>query len=117
MFKWTPANISWFVAYLATLGLVTFGLLRYRSSAMQTYSTVQASDDWQEWKSAAETLSKDGPVTRRPPEATEPPALLLMRDHFPACLGISLLLTSCLFAWFMVCARGAFRPVVLHGEE
>lgn len=115
--KFTASNICWFVAYLAMMGLVIFGLMRYRASAMKTYSTNEASAEWQQWRSAAEQMSEEGPVTRRPPKATEPPALLLMRDHFPACLGISLLLSSCLFVWFMICARGAFRPVVLHGEE
>lgn len=84
---------------------------------MDTYGTSQASADWQAWKSAAEELAEEGPVTRRPPKATEPPALMLMRDHFPACLGISLLLSSCLYAWFMVSVRGAFRPVVIYDDD
>lgn len=117
MFRPTPANLAWLVAYVVMLGAIYFGMSTYRASAMASYGTSEANEDWQEWRSAAEELADEGPVSRRPPKAEEPPALLLMRDHFPACLGISLLLSSCLFAWFMVCARGAFRPVVLHDDD
>ena len=110
-------NLAWFVAYITMLVVIVLGLRGYGASAVATYGTTEANAEWQEWRSAAEELGSDGPVSRRPPKATEPPALLLMRDHFPACLGISLLLSSCLFAWFMICARGAFRPVVLHEDE
>ena len=115
--KLSITNVAWFAGYVLMLIGIWLGLSRYRASAIETYGTSQASEDWQAWKSAAEQLAEEGPVKRRPPKATEPPALMLMRDHFPACLGISLLLSSCLFAWFMVSVRGAFRPVVLHGDE
>lgn len=117
MARLTTSNALWFVAWIAMLGGITFGMQRYRATAMETYGTSQASSDWQEWRDAAKQLAEEGPVKRRPPKATEPPALLLMRDHFAACLGISLLLSSCLFVWFMISVRGAFRPVVLHEDE
>ena len=46
-------------------------------------------------------------VQRRAPKSAEPPALVLMRDHFAACLAIAVLLSSVLFGTFMVLVRGA----------
>jgi hypothetical protein len=48
-----------------------------------------------------------GPVKRRVPGSLEPPALVLMRDHFAVCLGFALLLSTVLFGTFMFFVRGA----------
>ena len=50
-------------------------------------------------------------------QSLEPPPLVLMRDHFAACLCISLLLSSCLFGTLMLAVRGAVRPMRLPEEE
>ena len=113
----TGTNIAWFVAYLLTMGALVFSLQRYRTQALETYGTAEAKAEWEEWRSAAKQIGEDGPVARREPKSSQPPALVLMRDHFPACLGISLLLSSCLFGWMMVCVRGAIRPVQLNHED
>lgn len=106
----TPANLAWLVAYLAMLGSIAFGLRWYRNDATDRYGTEQAGVQWQQWRDAAEELGASGPVRRSKPKAAEPPALLLMRDHFGSCLAISLLLSSVLFLWLMVSLRGALRP-------
>lgn len=113
----TATNITWFVAYLLTMFVLVYSLQRYRTQALETYSTVEAKAEWEEWRSAAKQIGEDGPVSRREPKSSQPPALVLMRDHFSACLGISLLLSSCLFGWMMICVRGAMRPVELNQEE
>ena len=117
MSRWTPANIAWFAAYVAMLCVIVWGLREYRSRAMESYGTAEAGEKWQDWRSAAAELGKDGPVARRMPKSSEPPPLVLMRDHFSACLGISLLLSSCLFGWMMICVRGVLRPVELNVED
>lgn len=116
MFRWTPANTAWFVAWILMLIGIVVGLSQYRANAISTYGTSDAGVEWQTWRDAAEEMGNDGPVYRRPPKSTEPPPLVLMRDHFPACLGISLLLSSCLFGWLMICVRGAMKPVQLNTE-
>lgn len=106
-------NLGWFVGYVLTMLAIATSLNRYRSKAVATYGTAEASQEWQEWRDAAEELGRKGSVDRDQPESMEPPSLVLMRDHFPACLGISLLLSSCLYLWFMVCVRGVMQPVTL----
>lgn len=110
-------NAAWFLGYVAMMLTVYGGMDRYRDSAMVTYGTEQARENWQDWREAADAMAKDGPVERDKPKSQEPPSLVLMRDHFAACLGISLLLSSCLFVWFMVCVRGALRPVSLYDDN
>lgn len=117
MIRWSPANLVWMIAYLLTMVLIVVGLRSYRDNAIAAYSSVEANRHWNDWRSAASNLEATSPVHRRAPKSDEPPPLVLMRDHFPACLGISLLLSSCLFGWFMICARGAFRPVVINEQE
>ena len=117
MFRLSPANCIWLAAYVLTMAAVVIGMRSYRTSAMAKYGSSEARADWQTWRTAADDISRSGPVQRRPPKSTEPPPLVLMRDHFAACLGISMLLSSCLFAWFMFSARGAMRPPVLHDDE
>ena len=105
------------MGYLAMVTLIVWGLFNYRSGAIETYGTDRASAQWQDWRQAAEKLGNEGPVARRVPKSGEPPALVLMRDHFSACLGISILLSSCLFGWMMICVRGVLRPVQLNVED
>ena len=113
----TIANLLWFHGYLVCMAGVIYALSQYRSNAIVTYGTEDAKTEWQEWRKAADEMGKSGPVERERPESVDPPSLVLMRDHYPACLGISLLLSSCLYVWFMVCARGALRPVSLYDDD
>jgi len=116
MIRANATNVAWFAAYIAMIGLIVFALNQYRNTALASYGTPEAGEKWEDWRVAAAELGKEGPVVRRAPKSTEPPPLVLMRDHFAACLGISLLLSSCLFGWMMICVRGVMRPVELNYE-
>ena len=95
-----------FVVYLACVTLVVFGLTRARDSVVETFGTEDARTEWQDWRTAAgEGI---GPVERDEPQSDLPPAYVLMRDHFNACLGFSVLMTTVLFAAFVFMIRGAF---------
>ena len=117
MNRWTSANICWSLAYVGMVVAIVVGLRSYRVMALANYGSAQADDHWQDWREAAEELGRSGPVQRNKPQSAEPPPLVLMRDHFPACLGISLLLSSCLFVCLMFTVRGALRPTRLLGED
>jgi hypothetical protein len=112
----TPPNplrfsFAWLLGYLLLLGLVTFGLFYGRQRALAIYGSESAQAEWDAWREDAKKLADEsGPVKRRIPKSIEPPALVLMRDHFVVCLAGSLLLTSVLFGTFMILVRGAFAP-------
>jgi hypothetical protein len=101
------AAALWLLAYLAVMGAVVGGMLYGRRQAQLVYGTGEAQTDWDAWREGAKQLAGEGPVKRRPPQSAEPPALVLMRDHFAACLGLALVLTSILFGTFMFFIRGA----------
>jgi hypothetical protein len=97
----------WFAAYLVVMALIVGGLFYGRQKALAIYGSQKAKGEWEEWRSATKDMAS-GPEARRVPKRDEPPALLLMRDRFVACLLTALLLTSVLFATFMILIRGAF---------
>ncbi len=117
MFKFSAQNIAWLVGYVLTMLVIVYSLNSYRTKALKTYGTEKASADWKEWRSAAEEMGRKANVDREAPESEVPPSLVLMRSHFAACLGISLLLSSCLYLWFMVCVRGVMRPVQINEDD
>jgi hypothetical protein len=103
-----PSSLGWLLAYLAVLALVTGGLVYARQQALVTYGTEAAQGEWDQWREDAKDMSLGaGPVKRREPKSIEPPALVLMRDYFAVCLGLSLVLSSVLFATTMFFVRGA----------
>jgi hypothetical protein len=107
--KWSLTNTGWLLAYVAILALVVSGVFYGRAQALAIYGSQEAQAQWDTWRDDAKQMSDGpGPVTRRVPKSAEPPALVLMRDHFAVCLAGSVLLTSVLFGTFMVFIRGAF---------
>ena len=105
-------SLAWLLAYVTAMAMVCGTIAYGRWQALQIYGTAEAKDQWHEWRTdvVIDEFVDDGPVKRRVPQSSEPPALVLMRDHFAVCLGLSLLLTSILFGTFMVLIRGAFSP-------
>jgi hypothetical protein len=105
--------LLWLVVYLVSMSVVIMALTRARASALRTYGTGQAQRDWERWREDAagesgESQPLTGPVQRRKPKSTSPPAMVLMRDHFAICLSFSLIMTSALFVMTMVMVRGVF---------
>ncbi len=103
-------DLGWFASYVIVMVML---LMDYRAKAVENYSTVEAMESWQAWREAAEDAGRHGSVRRSKPASEEPPSLVLMRGHFPACVGISALLTTCLYVWLMVCVRGVLKPVAI----
>src|SRR5262245_277710 len=91
-------SLAWLLAYLTLVSLVCGGLIYGRAEALSIYGSQEAQAEWDTWREDAKKLSTSpGPVKRRVPKSAEPPALVLMRDHFAVCLAGSVLLTSVLF--------------------
>jgi hypothetical protein len=104
-------SVPWFLAYIAVVAFVLGGLFYGRAKALATYGTLAAQADWNQWRDDVRKDAKtSASVERRVPKSAEPPALVLMRDYFLVCLVGAVLLTSVLFATFMVLIRGALAP-------
>ena len=106
--KFKLTDLIWLTLYSAVLAAVAGALVRARQNALDTYGSDEAQTEWDQWRTDAKDMAMGaGPVKRREPKSPEPPALVLMRDHFAACLGLALVLSTVLFGTFMFFVRGA----------
>lgn len=102
------ALLWWLAAYLVIVSAIGVGLWEGRQRTLATLGTPQARAEWQAWKTqVAQQAEESGGVARRVPKSDEPPALILMRDHFGAVLSASLIISTCLFLFLLLVARGA----------
>jgi hypothetical protein len=99
--RWLP----WLAVYVVVMvGLVVW-MLRTREWAVTQLSTPESIAEWEAWREDVRSeQSQPTPVQRRVPKSGEPPALVLMRDHFAVSLTGVILFASALFwtiAWFV----------------
>jgi hypothetical protein len=96
----------WGGGYAVLVGLVVWSLLAARESALSRFSTPESAAAWEAWRADVRaTQGRRSPVERRVPKSAEPPALVLMRDHFGVSLGGAILFSSLLYwvmAWFVM---------------
>jgi hypothetical protein len=103
--------IPWLAAYALLVAAVVGGVFYGRQQAIATYGTAEAQTEWDTWRADATKHAEDsGPVRRRAPKSVQPPALVLMRDHFAVCLGLALVLSTILFGTLMLFIRGSLGP-------
>jgi hypothetical protein len=96
----------WGGGYAVLVGLVVWSLLAAREWAMSRMSTPESAAAWEAWRADVRANQRQpSPVERRVPKSAEPPALVLMRDHFGVSLGGAILFSSLLYwvmAWFVM---------------
>ncbi len=109
----TLPNIIWTSVYAVIVVMIVWQMSELRSSMLARLSTPDARADWEQWR--ADT-AKPGPVARREPKSTEPPALVLLRDYYGVCLGAALFFSSLLFLVSMLLVRGAFGPAAAANQ-
>jgi hypothetical protein len=103
------ADLLWLVLWMALLAAVAAAMFYVRQSVLQT-AGAETQQNWEEWREAVKAgQNKEGPVQRRVPKSAEPPAIVLLRDHFTVCLTIALVLSSILFGTFVLFARGVMN--------
>lgn len=105
------ANAAIWLGYLAVAAATLGSLVAARSWAISELGSPAALAEWQRWRDD-ETARQGEPsagVQRRPPKSDQPPTLILLRDHFAAVAVSTLLVTSFLYGFFVVIARGVAR--------
>jgi len=105
-------TVGWFVLLL----VVVVGMFLARQETLATMSTPEAQAEWDAWRASEVNQRQDLPVKRRPPKSPEPPALVLMRDHFPVLLGAAVVFGSLLYAALAFAVSGALRTNVDLGK-
>jgi hypothetical protein len=79
-----------------------------RQQTISRLSSPAAQADWQRWQQQESQRQSDpsAPVRRRTPKSTEPPALVLLRDSFPAvAVAVMVVVTIC-FAFGVLSLKG-----------
>jgi hypothetical protein len=93
------------IGYLATTAIVVVSMFATRVRTIEQLSTPRSIAEWQAWRDDVRLQqTRPGPVTRRVPQSSEPPALVLMRDYFAVSLTGALLFSTALYwviAWFV----------------
>jgi hypothetical protein len=106
--------VWWSIGYAIVLLAAVFAMLKSRDWALAQLSTPDSIANWQAWRNDVERQQTNpGPVQRRTPKSTEPPALVLMRDHFAVSMVGAVLFSSAfywVFAWFMFGAMKGYHP-------
>lgn len=92
--------IAWLgfaIALAAAVGVV----VEARRRTLVALDTPEANAQWQVWREDTIRQSRDtGPATRRPAKAFEPPLLIMLRDHFGAAIGSTVVAVT-IFYWFL----------------
>lgn len=106
-------TLVWLVLYLVLMVLLTGWMQYARAQALATYSQPREQQAWQAWRERV--ADGKGPVARRIPKSSEPPALVLLRDFYVVCLAGILLFASAIFVALMFFVRGVLEstpPVI-----
>lgn len=84
---------------------VVWWLQSARDWALAELATPESIRQWETWRDDVRQQGDEaGPVRRRVPKSTEPPALVLMRDYFAVSLIGAVLFMTLLYwviAWFV----------------
>ncbi|MBI2479578.1 MAG: hypothetical protein HYV60_13385 [Planctomycetia bacterium] len=114
--KLSTSSVVIGVLYVAFLCVLVSLLFVARQHALASDSTVASRENWQDWRAEAQRQEDGtGPVSRRVPKSSEPPSLVLLRDHFATGFAILVLLSSALFFTIAIMVRGvlvgpSFQP-------
>ena len=94
------------IGFAVLVVAVVAAMFKTRDWAFTQLATPQSVADWQEWREdVRQEQVQPGPVQRRVPKSSEPPALVMMRDHFTVSLFAALLFSTLLYwvlAWFVM---------------
>jgi hypothetical protein len=103
--------IFWVVLYVAATAGIGYWLTDVRAEWVRVAARPEARADWETWKEDVRTgeAPRFGPVKRRVPTASEPPATILLRDHFPSILLTVFLVWSALFGFLAMVVTGVLR--------
>jgi len=98
------------LVYLPALAALVPAMFSLRRHVLVTLGQPDEIRQWEAWRAAAAEQATEGPVSRRPPSSAEPPALVLMRDHFGNVLTAAVVFGSLLYWMLALAIRGVIGP-------
>jgi hypothetical protein len=101
-------TIAWLATYLAVMVALTVALFYVRRVVVERLSQPEALANWKDWKTDTERMQQQpATATRRPVKSAEPPALVLLRDHFGPILATTLIIASFMLGFLAVTIGGS----------
>jgi hypothetical protein len=96
------------VGYAVVLALIAWAVLAARERTLRLLGTPEALQQWRDFQQQErDRAAQSGqPVRRHVPTSLEPPALVLMRDHFPVILIGALAIGSTFYGFAVFVLRG-----------
>jgi hypothetical protein len=94
------------LVYVVLVIAILAAMFKARVAVIDHLGTPNSLADWETWREdVRQQKDRSAPVERRIPKSPEPPALVMMRDHFAVSLTGILLFSSMLYwvlAWFIM---------------
>jgi hypothetical protein len=106
--RYWPWVLALLILILGEVALVVW-LRDSRQTWIDNNSTPEVQASWQEWqKDAAKQDGKpgSGPVKRRTPSSSEPPFVVLLRDHFGVVQAAAVVFSAVLYLFGLILIHG-----------
>lgn len=100
--------VASFIGYLLVIAAILVALKTARDSVRAEFGSVESRAAWDTWRRTAEKQAEAPQSVRRSiPRSSEPPTLVLLRDHFGVCVAASVTISSALYWATALFLRGA----------
>lgn len=95
----------WGAGYAALIAIVVMTMVSVRARGLVKLSEPHSVESWQAWRDDVRAQQQSPhAVQRRVPQSSEPPLLVLLRNHFPVLMFGAILFSSVLYvvmAWLI----------------
>ena len=96
------------IGYLLVVVAILVALKSAKDSVRTEFDSVESRAAWDTWRRTAEKQAETPQSVRRSiPRSSEPPTLVLLRDHFGVCVAASVTISSALYWATALFLRGA----------
>ncbi len=97
------------LVYVAIAGGVVAAMHVARGRVVSTFADGETQSSWERFREDTAQSQGAGGVDRRVPISAEPPALVLMRDHYATCLGGVLMMYTGIYVSLAAMIRGVLN--------
>ncbi len=109
--RYWPWILALLILILGEMALVLW-LRDSRQTWIDNNSTPEVQASWQEWKKDAakqDGSAGTGPVKRKVPKSSEPPFVVLLRDHFGVVQTAAVVFSTVLYLFALILIRGLMQ--------
>jgi hypothetical protein len=109
--RYWPWALALLIFIVGEIALVSW-LRDSRQTWIDNNSTPEVQASWKAWKNDAKKqdgTAGAGPVKRREPKSSEPPFVVLLRDHFGVVQAAAVVFSAVLYLFALILIRGLMQ--------